>query len=79
MGWVWIVLLALAVATLIAAEWPRLVGRIGLAGTRLPGRRRRPSHLRVIEPESDPDSDEFAASVQRDLAQLPTTKDRDLN
>ena len=79
MGWVWIVLLALAVATLIAAEWPRLAGRTGLAGTRLPGRRRRPSHLRVIEPESDPDSDEFAASVQRDLAQLPTTKDRDLN
>jgi hypothetical protein len=78
-GWVWIVLLALAVATLIAAEWPRLAGRMGLAGTRLPGRRRRPSHLRVIEPESDPDSDEFAASVQRDLAQLPTTKDRDLN
>jgi hypothetical protein len=78
-GWVWIVLLALAVATLIAAEWPRLAGRTGLAGMRLPGRRRRPSHLRVIEPESDPDSDEFAASVQRDLAQLPTTKDRDLN
>jgi hypothetical protein len=31
----------------------------------------------VIEPESDPDSDEFAASVERDLAQLPTTRDRD--
>jgi hypothetical protein len=33
----------------------------------------------VLEPEADPDSDEFAASVERDLAQLPTTKERDLN
>jgi hypothetical protein len=78
-GWVWIVLLALAVAILFVAEWPRLAGRAGLAGMRLPRRRRRPTHLRVIEAESDPDSDEFAASVERDLAQLPTTKDRDLN
>ena len=78
-GWVWIVLLALAVATLIAAEWPRLEGRTGFTGTRWPRRRHRPTHLRVIEPEGDPDSDEFAASVERDLAQLPTTKDRDLN
>jgi hypothetical protein len=78
-GWVWIVLLALAVAVLIAAEWPRLAGRTGLAGKSWPRRRSRPSHLRVIEPDSDPDSDEFAASVERDLAQLPTTRDRDLN
>ena len=73
------VLLALAVAVLIAAEWPRLASRAGLSGDRLRIRRRRPSHLRVVEPETDPDSDEFAASVERDLAQLPTTKERDLN
>jgi hypothetical protein len=73
------VLLALAVATLIAAEWPRLAGRTGLSGTRFRPRARRKSHLRVLEPENDPDSDEFAASVERDLAQLPTTKERDLN
>jgi hypothetical protein len=78
-GWVWIVLLALAVAVLIAAEWPRLAGRTGLAWTRWPRRRQRPSHLRVIDAESDLDSDEFAASVERDLAQLPTTRDRDLS
>jgi hypothetical protein len=78
-GWVWIVLLALAVAILIVAEWPRLAGRTGLAGGRFRPRARRKSHLRVIEPETDPDSDEFAASVERDLAQLPTTKERDLN
>jgi hypothetical protein len=74
------VLLALAVAILIAAEWPRLAGRTGLSGTRFRPRTRRKSHLRVLEePENDPDSDEFAASVERDLAQLPTTKERDLN
>jgi hypothetical protein len=76
-GWVWIVLLATAVAILVAAEWPRLAGRAGLTGRQLRPRRRQKSHLRVIEPESDPDSDEFAASVERDLAQLPTTRDRD--
>jgi hypothetical protein len=76
-GWVWIVLLATAVAILVAAEWPRLAGRAGLTGRQLRPRRRHKSHLRVIEPESDPDSDEFAASVERDLAQLPTTRDRD--
>jgi hypothetical protein len=75
------VLLALAVAILIAAEWPRLAGRTGLSGARarFRPRSRRKSHLRVLEPENDPDSDEFAASVERDLAQLPTTKERDLN
>ena len=76
MGWVWIVLLALAVAILVAAEWPRLGARAGLTGRFRP-RARRKTHLRVIEPEYDPDSDEFAASVERDLAQLPTTKERD--
>jgi hypothetical protein len=73
------VLLALAVAILIAAEWPRLAGRTGFSGARFRRRPRRKSHLRVLEPENDPDSDEFAASVERDLAQLPTTKERDLN
>jgi hypothetical protein len=70
-------LLATAVAILIVAEWPRLAGGTGLSGRQLRLRRRRRSHLRVIEADSDPDSDEFAASVERDLAQLPTTRDRD--
>jgi hypothetical protein len=73
------VLLALAVAILIAAEWPRLSRRTRVPGARFRPRARRKSHLRVIEPETDPDSDEFAASVERDLAQLPTTKERDWN
>jgi hypothetical protein len=35
----------------------------------------------VVESEPDvvDDSDEFAASVERDLAQLPTTNDPDRN
>jgi hypothetical protein len=73
------VLLVLAVAILVAAEWPRLAARAGLSDGRLPRRPRRKAHLRVLEPEADPDSDEFAASVERDLAQLPTTKERDWN
>jgi hypothetical protein len=68
-------LLACAVAVLAAAEWPRLSERFGLEGRRQRARRRRKSHLRVLHPEDD----DFAASVERDLAQLPTTKERDRN
>jgi hypothetical protein len=32
--------------------------------------------LTLLEPPAD-ESDEFAASVERDLAQLPTTSDRE--
>ena len=72
------VLLAGAVAVLLAAEWPRVAARLGL-DERAPGRvprgpRRRASHLRVVE---DDESDEFAASVQRDLESLPTIDERD--
>jgi hypothetical protein len=75
-GWVWIALLACAVAVLAAAEWPRLSERFGFEGRRQRERRRRKSNLRVLRPEDD---DDFAASVERDLAQLPTTKERDRN
>jgi hypothetical protein len=74
-GWLWIVLLACAVAVLVAAEWPRLQGRLGWQERRKRWRRRRQPDLRIITGEDD--SDEFAASVERDLAQLPTTNDRD--
>jgi hypothetical protein len=75
-GWLWIVLLACAVAVLVAAEWPRLQERVGMQERRKRWRRRRQPDLRVIRNEED-DSEEFAASVERDLAQLPTTKDPD--
>ena len=58
-----IVLLVAAVVLLAAFEWPRL-GR----GAGMPKRRKR--HLRVVEPEHDPD--EFQRAVERDLANLPT-------
>jgi len=76
-GWVWILLLACAVAVLVAAEWPRLTARLGWEGRRARSRARRKGELRLLKPEFEDDSDEFAASVERDLAQLPTTNDRD--
>ena len=75
MGWLWIGLLACAVAVLVAAEWPRLGARVGWEGPRARSRRRRKAQFRVVE--GDDDSDEFAASVERDLAKLPTTNERD--
>ena len=77
MGWLWIVLLACAVAVLAAAEWPRLTIHFGWEGRRARSRARRKAEFRLLKPDEDDDSDEFAASVERDLAQLPTTNDRD--
>jgi hypothetical protein len=72
------VLLACAVAVLVAAEWPRLAIHFRWEGRRARSRARRKAEFRVVtsEPDED-DSDEFAASVERDLAQLPTTNDTD--
>ena len=66
-------LLAAALAVLIAAEWPRIAPRFGLE-RRLPTPRRRKKapHLRVVPSESE----EFAASVERDLDRLPTIDER---
>lgn len=65
MSIVGLVLLAAAVLLLVYAEWPRL-------GRKLPTPRTRPRkrHLRVVEPDSDPD--DFQRAVERDLANLPT-------
>jgi hypothetical protein len=71
-GWIYALLLAGAVAVLLAAEWPRVAARLGLEGRALhvvPQRRRKSPHLRLVQSESE----EFAASVERDLDQLPTT------
>lgn len=76
MGWVWIALLACAVAVLLAAEWPRLSERFGFEGRRQRAREKQKANLRVVTPEED---DDFAASVERDLAQLPTITERDRN
>ena len=68
MSWLYIVLLALAVAVIVGAEWPRLAERFGSEPRRRRERARRKAGLRVVRT----DSDDFAASVQRDLANLPT-------
>ena len=72
MSWVFVGLLAGAVVVLIAAEWPRLIARIGIE-ERLEARERRAraerkSKLSVVRDESE----EFEASVRRDLERLPT-------
>ncbi|MFN2628806.1 MAG: hypothetical protein ABR569_09255 [Gaiellaceae bacterium] len=68
MGWLYIALLALAVAVLVGAEWPRLGPRFGLESRRSRDRARRKANLKLLRTEDD----DFAASVERDLAQLPT-------
>ncbi len=72
MSWVFVGLLAGAVLVLVGAEWPRLSDRLGL-DERLQARDRRAraerkSKLRVVRDESE----EFEASVRRDLERLPT-------
>jgi hypothetical protein len=68
-----ILLLLGAVALLGAAEWSR-VGKLGDA-RRNRARARRRSRLRVVD--QAPDHDDFARSVERDLAALPTVDDHD--
>jgi hypothetical protein len=70
-GWLYIALLAVAVVVLAAAEWPRLEPKLGLEGRRRRERSRRKAHLKIVHGTRD--DDDFAASVQRDLARLPTT------
>jgi hypothetical protein len=72
---VWIGLLAAAVAVLIAAEWPRLDGWLGMEARRDRERARRKANLKVIRSEES--LEEFAASVERDLSKLPTIDERE--
>jgi hypothetical protein len=72
-SWLYLALLACAVAILVAAEWPRLAPRIGIQSRRERSRARRKANLRLLRSESE----EFAASVERDLSRLPTIEERD--
>jgi hypothetical protein len=78
-SWLYIALLALAVAVLVGAEWPRLGARfelrVGGEARRRRERAKRKASLRVVPPTDD--ADEFAASVERDLANLPTIEETD--
>ena len=73
MSWLYIALLALAVAVVVGAEWPRLGARVGADARRRRERAKRKASLRVVPT----DADDFAASVERDLAQLPTIEETD--
>jgi hypothetical protein len=66
-------LLALAVAAVIGAEWPRLSARFGNEARRRRERNKRKSQLKLLRTERD----EFEASVSRDLENLPTIEESD--
>ena len=77
MSWPWIVLLALAVVVVVGAEWQR-VGRFpaevaGGEARKARDRKKRKASLKLIRSEEE----EFAESVQRDLADLPTIEEKD--
>jgi hypothetical protein len=72
-SWLSIALLAAAVLILVGAEWPRLSDRLGGGRRKRRERARRKATLRIVRSESE----EFAASVERDLDQLPTIEERD--
>jgi hypothetical protein len=72
-SWLFAALLACAVAIAVAAEWPRIDALVGPDRRRRRSRAKRKEKLRVVET----DSDDFAASVQRDLENLPTIEERD--
>ena len=78
MSWLYLALLAAAVVLVAGAEWPRLDERFGGEPRRRRGRARRKakSHLRVVVDDEADEAEEFAASVERDLANLPTIDDR---
>jgi hypothetical protein len=68
-----IALLALAVAAVIGAEWPRLSSRYGAEARDRRARARRKAEWKLVRTETE----EFAASVERDLAELPTIEESD--
>jgi hypothetical protein len=72
-SWPWIVLLIAAAAVVVGAEWSRLNGLLGADARRRRERSKRKASFRVIRTEEE----EFAASVERDLAELPTIEEKD--
>jgi hypothetical protein len=68
-----IALLVLAAAAVVGAEWPRLSARYGNEARKRRDRARRKGQLKLLRSETE----EFEASVVRDLDQLPTIEERD--
>jgi hypothetical protein len=72
-SWPWIVLLAIGIGVVAAAEWPRFERLAGADARRLRQREKRKSALHVVSSEDD----EFVRSVQADLEALPTIEERE--
>jgi hypothetical protein len=72
-SWLSLALLVCAVAVVIGAEWPRLRERLGLEARRKRQRARRKAQWKVVRG----DAEDFAASVERDLENLPTLDESD--
>ena len=77
-SWLSVALLACAVLAVVGAEWARLKERLGFEARRKRQRARRKSQWKVVRGEAqDLDAEDFAASVERDLEQLPTVDETD--
>ena len=74
-SWLFVALLACAVAVLVGAEWPRLSALAGVDARRRRERARRKANFRLLPPKTE--SEEFAASVERDLRSLPTIEEHE--
>lgn len=72
-GWLMVALFVGAVAAVVGAEWPRLSARFGNDARARRERARRKGQLKLLRTETE----EFAASVERDLDQLPTIEETD--
>jgi hypothetical protein len=72
-GWLMIALLIGTVAAVLGAEWPRVSTRFGREARQRRERTHRKSQLKLLRTETE----EFAASVERDLDQLPTIEETD--
>jgi hypothetical protein len=72
-SWLSLALLIFAVAVVIGAEWPRLSERLGIEARRKRQRARRKAEWKVVRG----DAEDFAASVERDLENLPTLDESD--
>ena len=66
-------LLALAAGVVLGAEWSRVSRFLGADARRQRERDKRKASWKVIRSEEE----EFAESVQRDLAELPTIEEKD--
>jgi hypothetical protein len=76
MGVVAIVLLAGALVLLAGVEWPRISAKVGRDARAHRRRTRRKESLTLIAGDADAaPADDFQASVERDLANLPVLEE----